>query len=476
MKIKRFVANDMRSALRKVTEILGPDAVILSNNKVDGGIEIVAAIDYDESLINESETKTGFKKPNPFIQESDELSRSHIEQRNRDAALDDIRYGRDIPAAPPKIEKSNFITSPSSTRENLNHQDLKHLNLKHQDLENNELNKRDLNNLDLGIEAAKKEHLWTEEPAFMDMQTELKSLKGLLVNQLSGLSWGNETQYHPTRARLLQRLMSLGLSPKLAKDIVSDTKEEQDFEHAWRIALGELAHRIPVGENEIIEKGGIVALVGATGVGKTTSIAKLAARYILKHGSHRVALITTDNYRIGAHEQLRSYARIMGIPMCVTGDADSLRETLNKFNDKELILIDTAGMSQRDMLLSKQFSMLQAEGLPKIKTYLTLASNCQRSVLTETGNKFKEMNLTGCILTKVDETTSLGGAITVAVENKLPISYLCDGQKVPEDMHLARAHSIVSRSVSIVQQMLSTTTDNADSANIVGGMVANGHV
>lgn len=470
MKIKRFVAKDMRTALRKVTDILGPDAVILSNNKVAGGIEIVAAIDYDESLINESETKTGFQKPNPFIQDSDELSRSHIEQRNRDAALDDIRYGRDIPVAPPKFEKSNFISSPDLSRETLSHQDLKH-----QDLESKVSNKRDLNNLDLGIDASKKEHLWTEEPAFMDMQTELKSLKGLLVNQLSSLSWGNETQYHPTRARLLQRLMSLGLSPKLAKDIVSETKEEQDFEHGWRTALGELAHRIPVGENEIIEKGGIIALVGATGVGKTTSIAKLAARYILKHGSHRVALITTDNYRIGAHEQLRSYARIMGIPMCVTGDADSLRETLNKFNDKELILIDTAGMSQRDMLLSKQFSMLQAEGLPKIKTYLTLATNCQRSVLTETGNKFKEMNLTGCILTKVDETTSLGGAITVAVENNLPISYLCDGQKVPEDMHLARSHSIVSRSISIVQQMLSTTTDNTDSANIVGGMVANGH-
>lgn len=439
MKIKRFVANDMRSALRKVTEILGPDAVILSNNKVDDGVEIVAAIDYDESLINEPETKVAFQKPNPFIQDDDTLSRSHIEQRNREAALDDVKYGRNIPAAPPpRFKTDEFIAEPEPS-------------------------------------VKKKAHLWSEEPAFMDMQSELKSLKGLLVNQLSGLSWGNEVQYHPTRARLLQRLMSLGLSPKLSKDIISEAKEELDFEHNWRISLGELAHRIPIGENEIIEKGGVVALVGATGVGKTTTIAKLAARYILKHGPHRVALITTDNYRIGAHEQLRSYARIMGVPMRVTGDADSLREALDSLHDKELILIDTAGMSQRDMMLNKQFSMLQAEGLPKIKTYLTLASNCQRSVLSETGSKFKEMNLTGCILTKVDETTSLGGAITVAVENDLPISYLCDGQKVPEDMHLARSHSIVSRSVSIVQHMTSNTTHHQDSANIVGGMVANGH-
>ena len=269
--------------------------------------------------------------------------------------------------------------------------------------------------------------------------------------------------------------MSLGLSPKLSKDIIAEVNEEKDFEHNWRTALGELAHRIPVGENEIIEKGGVVALVGATGVGKTTTIAKLAARYTLKHGPHRVALITTDNYRVAAHEQLRSYARIMGVPMCITGDADSLREALDSFQDKELILIDTAGMSQRDMLLNKQLTMLKAEGLPKIKTYLTLASNCQRSVLSETENRFKEMDLAGCILTKVDETTSLGGAITVAVENNLPISYFCDGQNVPEDIHLARAHTIVSRSVSVMQHMTTNKNHDEEGANTVGGMVANGH-
>lgn len=439
MKIKRFVADDMRSALRKVTNILGPDAVILSNNRIDEGVEIVAAIDYDESLINKPEPTPAIKKSNPFIKEDEILSQSHIEQRNREAALDDVRYARNIPAAMPQFEKNEIIKQAK-----------------------------------VEPKAQTNEHLWTEEPAFMDMQSELKSLKGLLVNQLSSLSWGNEVQYHPIRARLLQRLMSLGLSPKLSKDIVAEVNEEKDFEHNWRTALGELAHRIPVGENEIIEKGGIVALVGATGVGKTTTIAKLAARYTLKHGPHRVALITTDNYRVAAHEQLRSYARIMGVPMRVTGDADSLREALDSLQDKELILIDTAGMSQRDMLLSKQFAMLQAEGLPKIKTYLTLATNCQRSVLTETGNKFSEMKLTGCILTKVDETTSLGGAITVAVENNLPISYFCDGQKVPEDMHLARAHTIVSRSVSVMQHMTSMKSDDEFAVNTVGGMVANG--
>ena len=448
MKIKRFVAKDMRTALHKVSGTLGPDAVILSNNRIEEGIEIVAAIDYDESLINERENTPVTNKPNPFIQEDDAVSRSHIKQRAREEALDDVRYARNIPAkiVYEKQKTADSIAASFSIPEQKTSP----------------------------TQEQNKEHLWTEEPAFMEMQSELKSLRGLLVNQLSGLNWGKETQYHPLRARLLQRLMSLGLGPKLSKDIAAQVNEENDFDHNWRLALGELAHRIPVGENEIIEKGGVVALVGATGVGKTTTIAKLAARYTLKHGPHRVALITTDNYRVAAQEQLRSYARIMGIPMRVSGDVDSLREALDSLHDKELILIDTAGMSQRDMMLNKQFAMLQAEGLPEIKTYLTLATNCQRGVLSETGNKFKEMNLAGCILTKVDETTSMGGAITVAIENNLPISYFCDGQQVPEDIHLARAHSIVSRSVSVMQHMASTSAPDEATSLTIGGMVANG--
>lgn len=444
MKITRFIAQDMRSALRKVSETLGPDAVILSNNRVEDGVEIVAAIDYDESLFQESENKSQTKKPkpNPFIQDDAGVTREHIEKRNRQAALDDIRFGRNIPQSTTVETAPVYASTPVKP---------------------------------VNVAERSNDHLWSQQPAFLEMQSELKSLRGMLVNQLSGLSWGNEVQYHPLRARLLQRLMSLGLSPKLAKDIATKVNEEKDFEHNWRLALGELAHRVPVGENEIIEKGGIVALVGATGVGKTTTIAKLAARYTLKHGPHRVALITTDNYRVAAHEQLRSYARIMGVPMRVTGDAESLRAALDSLCDKELILIDTAGMSQRDMTLNKQFSMLQAEGLPPIKTYLTLATNCQRGVLHETTEKFKEMPLAGCILTKIDETTSMGGALSVAVEHNLQISYLCDGQQVPEDMHLARPHSLVSRSVSIMQHMASINSHDETTSLTIGGMVANGY-
>ena len=245
------------------------------------------------------------------------------------------------------------------------------------------------------------------DPAMRQVQNELKSLRGLLVNQLSGIAWGQETQYHPLRARLLQRLIALGLSPLLAKDITSKVNEQDDFEHNWRMALGELAHRVTVSDDDILNQGGVIALVGATGVGKTTTIAKLAARYILRHGPKRVGLITTDNYRVAAHEQLRSYARIMGAPMRVAADVESLRDALMHFRDKDLVLIDTAGMGQRDMRLNEQFAMLAAAGR-EIKSYLVMATNTQRGVLQESVKAFKQVKLSGAILSKRSEERRVG--------------------------------------------------------------------
>jgi flagellar biosynthesis protein FlhF len=397
MKIKRFTGPDMRQTIRQVRDTLGPDAVILSNRKLDQGVEVVAAIDYDESLIG---TFAGGA-------EHDMAQRSEREI-DRKAVWDDVRYGRNIPEAP-----SAPPTPPAATA---------------------------------------AEVKLSEEPAFVAMQAELKSLRGLLVHQLSGMAWENETKYHPLRARLLQRLIALGLSPNLSRNITQQVDEQDDIDHNWRMALGELAHRLPVQGDDILDHKGVVAIVGATGVGKTTTVAKLAARYILRHGPKRVALITTDNYRVAAHEQLRSYARIMGAPMRVAADLDSLQDALAKFHDKELILIDTAGMSQRDMRLNEQFALLNQSGHP-VSVYLTLAVNHQRAVLHDVVRAFKSVNLAGCILTKLDETTSLGGGLSVAAEQQLPIAYISDGQQVPEDLHPARSHALISRAVAIMREV-----------------------
>ncbi|MDH5444600.1 MAG: flagellar biosynthesis protein FlhF [Gammaproteobacteria bacterium] len=442
MKIQRFFAADMRRTILKVREAMGPDAVIISNKRVEGGIEIVAAVDYDDSLLSQYSGNNEKETLAPAIKEeaSQEAEPSFdvIETRepSRDEVWNDVKFSRYIPdpvVSNDPVQKKKIKQNPTPSF----------------------------------VEQK-------EEPAIKEMRSELKSLRGLLVNQLSGLAWGNETRYHPLRARMLQRLIGLGLSPTLARSIAEKIDEGDDFDHNWRLALGELSHQVPVMNDDIIEHGGVVALVGATGVGKTTTVAKLAARYILRHGKGKVGLISTDNYRVGAHEQLRSYSRIMGAPLRIATNLEELQEALHKFADKSLVLIDTAGMSQRDMQLNEQLQMLK-QGDKRVQTYMVLATNSQRGVLSDVVRGFRQIDMAGCILTKVDETTSLGGALSVATESNLPIAYFNDGQKVPEDIHPARAHGLVSRAVSIMQH-LSGNSQPEDSINLaLGGMVAQLH-
>ena len=429
MKIKRFTGPDMRQAIRQVRDALGEDAVILSNQTTAAGVEVVAAIDYDESLLGPSEA------------ESNAIGFDDNEQElQREAIWDDVRYGRGIPATHQKPAQDNFAQAQSTAASAVQQEPFK------------------LNN----------------DQSFKEMQSEIKSLRGLLVNQLSGLAWENETRYHPVRARILQRLIALGLSPTLSRNITEQLQESEDIDHNWRMALGVLAHQLPVMDDSILNaKKNVIAIVGATGVGKTTTVAKLAARYLLRHGKGRVGLVTTDNYRVAAHEQLRSYARIMGAPMRVASDVESLQDALAAFHDKELVIIDTAGMSQRDMRLNEQFNLLKECG-HDIKVFLAMAANNQRGVMTDVERAFKAVPLTGCILTKVDETTSLGGGLSVAVEHKLPIAYISDGQQVPEDLHPARAHALVSRAVAIMQDVGIGAKDDPIS-QMIGGMVAHAH-
>jgi flagellar biosynthesis protein FlhF len=234
--------------------------------------------------------------------------------------------------------------------------------------------------------------------------------------------------------------------------------EEGGVEESWRRLLGKVAVHIPVTDDDILTQGGVVALVGATGVGKTTTVAKLAARYALRYGARSVALISTDNFRIGAHEQLKAYSRILDVPVRFADSAESLQAALDCFCDKRLVLIDTAGMSQRDLRLSKQFAVLKGER-ERIKPYLVVSATSRLSGLEEVMRSFGELNPQGCILTKIDESTSLGQTLDMVMQHNLPVAYISDGQRVPEDLQPARAHTLVSRSVAMMQENMQLIDD-----------------
>jgi flagellar biosynthesis protein FlhF len=195
----------------------------------------------------------------------------------------------------------------------------------------------------------------------------------------------------------------------------------------------------------------VVALLGPTGVGKTTTVAKLAARFCVRHGARRVALVTTDHYRIGAHEQLRAYAKLLDVPLRVAASAEELRAVLQDLSDRQLVLIDTAGMSQRDLRLSEQFALIRA-GQHAIKCYLVLAATTQAAGIAEILRAYAPLEPTACIITKVDEAVSLGGILSRLVQQRLPVAYLSDGQRVPEDLYAARAHQLVSRCVALMRR------------------------
>jgi len=455
MKIKRFFSNDMRSVIRKVRDELGPDAVILSNNKVNGGVEIVAAVDYDESLFSE-ESQIG-KQSTVNQQESDLAFSDNSKQHNIKDSLSDTNNAHNLKNE--QISSSQTRTKKSSTAQRENSDILSNdANFTFYALDENNTSDTSIENSLHDVLPKDRQQplksgassVWSQEPTLVSMQNEISTLRNLLEQQLSGLAWGDIARNRPLKAKLLRQLIELDFSPTLAEEISLAVSDQSSYEEVWQAALNYIAQNLPIADEDFSVSGGVVAFVGTTGIGKTTTIAKLAARYALRHGREKVALITTDSFRIGAQEQLRTYGRILGIPMRVVNNNDDLVTAANSYADKQFVLIDTAGMSQRDSRLQGQLNMLK-ECVPNVKTVLTLSATTHRLAVEEVINSYGKNGLHSCVITKADETTNLGGVLSTISQNKLPVAYICDGQKVPEDIHQARAHSLVNRTVLIAR-------------------------
>tara|TARA_R110000823_G_scaffold47903_15_gene121893 strand:+ start:8406 stop:9587 length:1182 start_codon:yes stop_codon:yes gene_type:complete len=292
-----------------------------------------------------------------------------------------------------------------------------------------------------------------------ELQRELGNLRSMIENRLSQMSWRDMAGRPPAKAVLQSRLAELGLSRTLCGVISDILPAEGDVEEYWDVALQMLASRVPVmREDALLDDGGVVAFLGATGVGKTTTIAKLAARFVLRHQRDQVALITTDCYRIGGQEQLQTFARYLGIPVVVATDDHELREALDYLMPRRLVLIDSAGMSQRDPRMREQFNTLNAVGY-NIDSYVVLPATAQLRALREVVSLFGEDALAGAVITKVDESADLGGVLDVLIEHRLPVAYVSAGQKVPKDLVPASARALIDRAVALASEEPSTAPD-----------------
>lgn len=294
------------------------------------------------------------------------------------------------------------------------------------------------------------------EPMIDEVRSELKGLRDLMQSQLSVLQWDQFAKRHPVRTVLLNLMSELGLGSDICEIVISHLDELNNDPHkVWQQALGIIAKCLPVNRTDILADGGRIALVGSTGVGKTTTIAKLAARFSHIHGKRSVAMISTDHFRIGAQEQLQHFARLLELPLLTANSSDELGDRLDMLADKKLVLIDTAGMSQHDLRLSERFHRLQ-NSAPQVKPYLVLSANTQLAAFSQTIKCFSKVQLAGAIVTKLDEAASLGGIITASIRHQLPLTYCGTGQRVPEDLESAKSHRIISKAVSLMQSYSET--------------------
>ena len=414
MQVKRFFAADMRQAMKLVRDELGADAAIIGNRRIAGGVELTAALDY---------TPQALAPRVPNMELEDELrktasrivsAQAELSMRgDSDASTNrQLFAGLPLTAAEPLVEPT-FIEPPRP--------------------------------------AAPAPAAAVDQRVFDSMRFELNGLRELLEVQLGSLAWTQLQGSKPQQANLWRRLQRIGLSGPLSRDLLALTAEVEEPRQAWRMLLAHLARMIATPEIEPLEEGGVIAMVGPAGMGKTTTLAKLAARYVLKYGAQNIALVSMDSYRIGAQEQLKTLGRILNVPVTHVDPGQSLANALDPLLRKRVVLIDTAGLQASDPALRMQLESLAGRGI-KSKNYLVLATTSQKQVLTAAYHSYKRCGLAGCILTKLDETASLGEVLSLAISHELPVAYLTDGPRIPDDLHLPRRHQLVSRAVSVQMQ------------------------
>jgi len=286
------------------------------------------------------------------------------------------------------------------------------------------------------------------------VMAELRSLRAALSDRIAALESNialnrpvavtePAAQRNPAATRVMTRLLMSGFSPDLARRVAVHAPATGDIAatDAWlhEVIAGNL--RCAASADGLLESQGAVALVGPTGVGKTTTVAKLAARFAVRYGAAQLGLITLDSYRIGAHEQLRSYGRILGVPMHIAQDGATLRELLASLHGKRLVLIDTCGLSQRDERLEEMLSTLSAArfNVQAVRPVLLLNAASHSESLDEVARAWRAADAAGAILTKMDEAARIGGAVDCMLRYRMMLFGLTNGQRVPEDWHPASA-------------------------------------
>jgi len=520
MKIKRFVAADMRSAMNLVRREHGPEAVILSNRRVENGVEIVAAAHYDESAVQRALEASQPAEPSKPRSAAEAVIAAITRRRKPQVTRPEVQLttssvaavaraavgasGRDLPeqsslpearmpaflhnaplvvdpdmpaaaAARPAIARAQFcIDPPLAADETLPIRGFASA----QPVTVSDPSPAPAvafapaapmaappatgpalpahgNALPAAAAAARDSSqpaspglsvlaggVTTDTPQLSALREEMAGMRLLIEREMARFT-DERLRGNPVRAKALDLMDEYGLDAGLARDIASQIPGDTEAARARGLMLGLISRKLPIAAEDPIRNGGVIALVGPTGAGKTTTIAKLAARFATEHAARDIALVTTDTRRIGAREQLYGFGRQLGIAVHEAENGADLGQLLERLSDYKLVLIDTAGMGQRDRGLAAQLQWLRAAG--QIRTLLTLPANLGFQDMDEVVRRFAPARPEGLVLTKLDETGRFGAALSVAVDHQLPITWVADGQDVPADLQRASAANLVLR-------------------------------
>lgn len=279
------------------------------------------------------------------------------------------------------------------------------------------------------------------ETSVTNLESEIKLLRQLLETQVAQLTKQHEAYEYPIHAIIYEEMQKFGFPRAFTKNILGSLGKFNSLQDGMNFIKNILTEKLTIANNDIIKTGGIVALVGPTGVGKTTMLAKLATQYSMLHSSDDIAIINADNYRVGAREQVLTYASILGIDAYNVNTAHELENVFSQVVDKKLVLIDTSGVILQTNEIVNRLGFLKEN--KSLKCYLTISASASLEMLKDAINLFSYLPLVGCILTKLDETKQTGPAISQLIENDLPVAYLSTGQRVPHDFELARSASLI---------------------------------
>jgi len=508
MNIRKFIAPTARQALQDIRSELGDEAVILSNRKVGQGVEIIALVN-EEAIQISAASEARIQRSGPQGQRFDALARGALVETS--PFSDEVFAARSTPvknaipsAVPPtalsKVGNEGLVALLSASKNRKPEAGNKPSGYSSPDIDSpavgskiqagyvepqvRESQVRESRECEPKVTEHKLPAMQANAMSILSDQCpilapqssannilgEIKSMHAMLQQQITALFWNGVQQRDPQRANLLRRMINAGFSTLLARKLLDKMPDIKEAEgERWIKQVLKRNLRVTGDADDIVVNGGVYALIGPTGVGKTTTTAKLAARAVVRYGADKVALLTTDSYRIGAYEQLKIYGKILGVAVHAVKDTDDLRLTLSALRHKHLVLIDTVGMGQRDERVGDQNEMFNATGVRRL---LLLNATSSGDTLDDVVRMYNSEKVIGCIPTKLDEAVSLGTVLDVAVRHRLMLHYITNGQRVPENLHPVNLDYLIHRALKPVVEKSPFALNEKEIPSMMAGSYA----